>query len=890
MTWQELKNKYPDINDSDLGLAIYADPTSNNDDMTTGDFCEWLVSLIKDDSLTYDNYKAVKTGLQMYLKDKRGFRSIDSYRSADDFIKDIQEIKSSRILEECDLVYENDDTLLLRPKTLDAYRLLEEPTRWDFSDGDYQKCVDDGAFVLVDKNSPEYRFLLDFKRKYCIDNRGYSINWWSLHRDFKDVFNYLVENENILDMLDANDVAGMIETESDLTDNPKLKEKLIQEIDKILGENDHLQVEVTARDLADKGHTDLSEEFLEDAIVGDLWNYFGGYDAADLNQMQYHVTDEMVERLGISAEDFCNILTDKEGYEGRIEDDIKDELISVYTEAYNRGVESGSCNQAEEAFKEAFRDALPTGVELTNGFDGSRKISVSVDRNYLTDDTNLLNFVEQFGYYSADLQANIETQVIEDICEEFEFREPYYGWNEFDQEWFEESFAELLDELIDRVGPIDVAEYVEFDLDDGTDDVGESLTPEKLNDYIAKLKENKVPFKRIMVEAAKKIKACHDQRILNEDWYTDYDYSDIENMWAILAKDSLDYYFDKANYTEEEWSNPFANGDTALECTFIYCNLSDDEKSVLARQIGSDLYNNDWLSEKINDLVWELASDELKDRKDDIIGSSAELELDDGTDESDGTNEAKVTRRLGGPITEDYDPEFVKEVLDKYGYDYPSGLCYVDSFEDVQAAIPQWKAAIEEQIYSGYMEQGVALVVSDMHTGQQVYFAVFENNEWQEDINAFEGFGEIDLDDGEEDARGDDGGIPLEEEDGAIVDGVEDENNLSDIEFRAGGDSSEEIINKYIVHEDRREILDKKDLLEEDAWFFSLETSSGDWIDGNIDPAEFAGFFTFEQALEIFLDYDLAEGETFVLAFAPSEEDTEKYGYEDFISVLSRKA
>ena len=896
MTWQELKDKYPDINDSDLGLALYADPTSNKDDIngwTTGDFCEWLVNLIKNNSLTYENYKAVKTGLQMYLKNKRGFRSIESYRSAEDFLSDIQEIKSSRVLEECDLVYENEESLLLRPKSLEAYKMLEEEARWDLADEDYQKCVADGAVVLIDRTSPEYRFLIDFKRNYCVDNRGYTVDWWAIRRDFPDVFEYLVEHENILDLLDASDLAGMINSENELRDNPKLKEKLLNEIDKILGDNDHIQVEVTAHDLADKSSTDLSESFIEDAIVGDLWTYFDGYDADDLSQMQYHVKDEMVEKLGISAEDFCNILTDKEGYEGRIEDDIKDELISVYTEAYRRGVESGSCNQAEDDFQQAFRDALPRGVELTNGFDGGRKLLVSVKREYLTDDTNLFNFLEQFGYYSNDLLANIETQVIDDICNEFDFREPYYGWNEFDEEWFEESFYELLDELIDRVGPIDVAEYVEFDLDDGTDDVGESLTPEKLNDYITKLKESKVPFKRIVVEAAKKIKACQDHRLLNEDWYTDYDYNDIENMWSILAKDSLDYYFDKANYSEEEWSNPFADGDTALECTFIYYNLSDDEKKNLAQQIGSDLYENDWINEKINDIVWELATDELKSMKDDVIGSSAELELDDGTDEGDGTNESKITRRLGGPITEDYDPEFVKEVVNRYGDTYPSSVCYIDSFEDVQIAIPQWKAAIEEQVYDGDIEPGVALVISDMQTGHQLYFAVFENNEWQEDINAFEGFGSIKLDDGEEeteDSFGTDERVSLEDDDGTIGEGFEEENNLDDIEFREGGDSYEDIINKYIVHEDRRGILDKKDLLAENDWFISLETSDGDWIDGNVDPADFAGFFTFEQALEIFLDYELDSGETLIIMFAPSEEDTEKYGYYDFIPVLHKKA
>ena len=206
---------------------------------------------------------------------------------------------------------------------------------------------------------------------------------------------------------------------------------------------------------------EMSEDMLDALWTdGDVWEYFEYYDA-DLNDSD--VEDKLsnccddrnkkaIKRLPIWNDP--NLPFDDLIKEENVSEENKDsyyEFLQCCRLAINDAYASGSANEAINDFEKCVASACPTGVTISerNGH-SYRRFTVNLEEfaPTLNAKASLISDIiyESPSYYITDA---FERVVLQKFIDEFYFREPRYGWWDFDEGTFNECLNDRIYEEFD---------------------------------------------------------------------------------------------------------------------------------------------------------------------------------------------------------------------------------------------------------------------------------------------------------------------------------------------------------------------------------------------------------------------------------------------------------
>ena len=193
---------------------------------------------------------------------------------------------------------------------------------------------------------------------------------------------------------------------------------------------------------------DMSRDFLKACFNGDAWEYFGNYyPEYSFNDCEYYIDDipsevkDYLESKGFPAEIYQEIndgvYNTEEGEESIFYDYIEP-LKDAFTYAVAEATHDGSALAAVSDFDDAFENSIPDGIFLDKNEWREEERTLRVSEEFIKN--NIEEIWEHLDYYDDDLFSSMYDYIIETINEGLEdnFREPYYGWNEFDEESFKD--------------------------------------------------------------------------------------------------------------------------------------------------------------------------------------------------------------------------------------------------------------------------------------------------------------------------------------------------------------------------------------------------------------------------------------------------------------------
>jgi hypothetical protein len=202
---EEIYGKYYNkIEKEKFDKIVSSDPTSSIAKL--GKYSKWLLNLYKKegDKLLEDLYKA-KEYLKVYdkVKKKEGVNpDINSYKSLPDlfidiekYVEDSEEVKSAtelkkeqkeKIKEQAEKIYEDDNWLIVSPKTHEASCLYGAGTQWCTASREetryFEDYTEDGnLYILINKlkkddKGRQKKYQFHFQRKDYADERNKQIN------------------------------------------------------------------------------------------------------------------------------------------------------------------------------------------------------------------------------------------------------------------------------------------------------------------------------------------------------------------------------------------------------------------------------------------------------------------------------------------------------------------------------------------------------------------------------------------------------------------------------------------------------------------------------------------------------------------------------------------
>lgn len=189
---------------------------------------------------------------------------------------------------------------------------------------------------------------------------------------------------------------------------------------------------------------DMSKEFIEHCFENNLWEYWDGADFyvenwEDLLDYINESNKEKLRKLGVEPTE-----------ESIIESPISDDIIIVIKSAAEDAERDGAIDDAMSDFEKSWLDSLPDGVVayLPHKHESDNSdvlISLnSAGGSYI--DSNYMNIL----YVADDSDGFIDAlseSIVRYIEENFKFNEPYYGWQGFSEDTFNDSLDYLLDEI-----------------------------------------------------------------------------------------------------------------------------------------------------------------------------------------------------------------------------------------------------------------------------------------------------------------------------------------------------------------------------------------------------------------------------------------------------------
>lgn len=201
---------------------------------------------------------------------------------------------------------------------------------------------------------------------------------------------------------------------------------------------------------------DISRDFIEHLLSGDMEDQFY-YDGGDSEY--YHLEDvddsvkSQLEEHGFQKDIYERIKADPDA------DEFSDERHQALKDAYQCAAEDALRRGAEDAcvadFDRAVDFAVPRGVTAARDYDrGELVFNVTREFVYAYAD-KIWDIIANDVYYSDEdypdgdtLADAIPKALIDMFNSYFDFREPYYGWEGFDKETFNDSISWRIDDAM----------------------------------------------------------------------------------------------------------------------------------------------------------------------------------------------------------------------------------------------------------------------------------------------------------------------------------------------------------------------------------------------------------------------------------------------------------
>lgn len=189
---------------------------------------------------------------------------------------------------------------------------------------------------------------------------------------------------------------------------------------------------------------DMSKEFIEHCFEDNLWEY---WDSADFYVENW---EDLLDDINESNKEKLRKLGVEPTEESIIESPISDDIIIAIKWAAEDAERNGAIDAAMSDFERSWLDSLPDGIvaylphrhesDNSDVLIGLRSGGDSyINSNYM----NILYVADgSDGFIDA-----LSESIVSYIAENFKFNEPYYGWQGFSEDTFNDTLDYRLDEI-----------------------------------------------------------------------------------------------------------------------------------------------------------------------------------------------------------------------------------------------------------------------------------------------------------------------------------------------------------------------------------------------------------------------------------------------------------
>lgn len=432
---ESMKKYYPNIANDVFMDYIELDPTYKGGN-NAGKYAKWILALANKGTL--DNIGHVKDILTRFDSEKNNLinKDIMKYRSLDELedmlndessyaekshrqqVRDRQKARrDADITKEAKLVFSGDGFDVWVPETYAAECKLGAGTRWctastesDYYYDYYKRVYGGDYYVLIGENGEKYQFHIESHQ-------------------------FMDKDDEPVDMVEF------------FEDKPSLKAFITPKILKAMGVTEEmlskpLSVFVDIDDIAKQLSTrDISAQFIEDVYGEEGYKYFDS-DMSDQEALSLSEKDISESNL----QKIKNILNTE--YNVKVDDVFKDIDLTDYDDimmslavACDNTYEAMGLEMAHNDIDNAINESAED-LRSTVTFDDS-----GVRLSILLTPENVANY---YFHAEDDVESidDLVTQSFLEVLEKHKIYEPYYGWWDWDADYFNDDLEWRLDDIL----------------------------------------------------------------------------------------------------------------------------------------------------------------------------------------------------------------------------------------------------------------------------------------------------------------------------------------------------------------------------------------------------------------------------------------------------------
>lgn len=458
----DVRAHYPTVNDEDFYAIVKADPTFNPDLDKVGTYGKWLLTLyIKRKLKLEDLYKATDY-LTEFEQKKRFFpnKDIGQFKSLPDLYDALQSVDETpltanqqqkqfhkaikKTILNADVTFENDNWIIYIPKDYETSCKLSTDTEWctgissKGNSYNYDYYSDQGPlYIIHNKKNPSEKYQFHFESNQFMDATDRPIDlirFFQQHYDLEGYFQPI-----LLNIYFKKSKTPIPETDDYLIEYKFPYDDLKWAL---------TRVNPTRETAGGPFIATVIEDSVEAATTLFQYNYS--------NEILETFTDRDLEgpifnelkRLGCSspsAKDFyalTEVKTPSKVFEELFPSDVSSKVHEAFNQAWWAGSITGTADQLTKDVKNELEDIFsPLTVELI--WDEGLKISGS-KKEWAS---LILKMQEEWYYDNYHLPDDISELIETWIAKNFELREPYAGWYEFDDETWADVLLEELQNI-----------------------------------------------------------------------------------------------------------------------------------------------------------------------------------------------------------------------------------------------------------------------------------------------------------------------------------------------------------------------------------------------------------------------------------------------------------
>lgn len=478
---KEVQAKYPNIEESKFYQLIKLDPTYKDGVDSVGTYGKWILNLYNKNKLKEEDFYKVTDYLTDFESKKKWIKQKDigQYKTLPDLAKALEEVsvelsqnQKDRAFKkkfknadlDADLVYEDEKWEVWIPKTYESSCKLATDTQWctgpssHGNDYYYNMYTSKGPlYINLNKNDEDEKYQFHFPTKQFMDrhdspiqlsdllnkegNDGIRSFYISLLKPEIDKIKKDIEGEDLQGVNKQRTLNKAFDNFMDILGDFALDPEFKEDLDFFLN---NTEIEVESDEF--EGDREMSGEFIQNCFSQDIFDYFD-YSYDDIDALNKYTisdisdeTEKYLERFKFPYNVYTLILT---GALPEEYSEYESDLIGCLQRATIDGASYGSERAALMDFEYAIEHSAPKGVEYIDyNSDGAR---YKISKEWLKKNLDEIDY--QLGYYSDAYSECIREVLKDQVNEYFNFQEPYYGWNDFNKDAFNDR---LQDELYDN--------------------------------------------------------------------------------------------------------------------------------------------------------------------------------------------------------------------------------------------------------------------------------------------------------------------------------------------------------------------------------------------------------------------------------------------------------